>query len=276
VVNHKDHIPGNDHKDNLEWCTQKENVEHWLVGGKDKTSVPVEVLDVDTGIVTQYESIGACSKALGINRYSIHGRLERGASCVWPEGKRYRTGNTDGAWPAVDDTTVGRSRLVLLRDLKTDTVVVFNKLTDVLPYVGYKLSTVWHWANDYRQPVIPGLYQIQFSDNAVPWREIEDVFEELEQGARCKVVVRFDANWEDPVWYESATICGVLNDLKSTAINYRLKSKGNNVFSDGKRYCYYSDLPEDQKKTIRYEIPPEGRVQRPSKATAPWCRLTSV
>lgn len=276
VVNHKDHIPGNDAKDNLEWCTQKENIEHWKEGGKEKTSTPVEVLDVKTGETTHYESIGACARELGINRYSIHGRLARKSSCIWPEGKRYRVGGTVGPWPPVDNMTVGRSRKVILKDLKSDALVIFDKLSDVLPYIGYKLPAVWKWANDYRQPVVPGLYQLQFTDKALPWREVDDVFEELQMGMQCKVVVRFDADWGAPVWYESAVACGKLNNLKPTALNYRLKSKGQTVYSDGKRYCYYSELPEDQKKTIRYEIPPEGRVQRPSTATAPWCRMTSV
>ncbi len=268
VVNHKDHIPGNDWKDNLEWCTQKENVEHWKNGGKKKESIPVDVMDHESGVVVTYPSIGVCSKATGVNRYSIHGRLERGSECVWPEGKRYRVSSSD-PWPPAEKIQVGRARLVLLKDLRTNTTTVYEKLSDVLPYVGYKLPTVWTWANDHTQPVIPGLYQIQFSNNAVPWREVIDVFEELQDGMNCKVVFSFDADWDSPMWYESAAVCCKVNGLKPTALNYRLRSKGQKVYSDNKRYCYYSDLPEEMKKTIRYEIPPEGRVQRPSKAAAP-------
>lgn len=267
VINHKDSTPGNDWKDNLEWCTQKWNVEHWQENGKKKVSIPVEVLDVETGESTFFESIGACSRTMGIERYSIHLRLERGPEYIWPEGKRYRVVTDEVDWPPVKKLAYGRSREVLVKDLKTDTVFIFNKLSDSLSLIGYKLAAVWKWANDYRQPVVPGLFQIQFADTALPWRKVNDVFEELQDGMHLKVVFRFDSDWGNPIWYESARACGKLNDLAATALNYRLKSRGQKVFSDGKRYCYYSDLSEFQKKTIRYEIPPEGRVQRPSKAT---------
>ena len=268
VVNHKDHTPGNDWKNNLEWCTQQENVAHWWAQGKARPSISVDVLNVESGVVSTYASVGECARAVGVNRYSIQGRLDRGSECIWPEGNRYRVSGNPDNWPSAKPIPASRARAVLLRDLRTNTTVVYAKLTDVLPLVGYKLAAVWKWANDHSQPVIPGLYQIQFSNRAVPWREPEDVFEELQDGMWNKVVVRLDGGWESPVWYESAVICGTLNGIKPTALSYRLKFKGQKVFSDGKRYCYYSDLPEDQKKTIRYEIPPEGRVQRPSKATA--------
>lgn len=268
VINHKDSTPGNDWKDNLEWCTQKWNVEHWQENGKEKVSIPVEVLDVEANESTFFESIGACSRTVGIGRYPIHLRLERGPEYIWPEGKRYRVVTDEVDWPSVKKLTYGRSREVLVKDLKTNTIIIFSKLTDTLPLIGYKLAAVWKWANDYRQPVIPGLFQIQFADTALPWREVDDVFEELQDGMHLKVVFRFDSDWGNPIWYESARACGKLNGLAATALNYRLKSRGQKVFSDGKRYCYYSDLSEFQKKTIRYEIPPEGRVQRPSKAAA--------
>jgi len=267
VVNHKDLIPGNDTKDNLEWCTQKHNVEHWVKLDGKRRSTALETLDVADDTVTRYNSIAECSNALGLERYSIQLRLDRGPQYVWPEGFRYRIGHSDSPWPPIEKLEYGRSREVLLKSLRTGKVFLFNKLTDTLHLTGYKLAAMWKWASDPAQPVIPGLYQIQFVDGCKPWREVEDVFLDLQDGMRNKVVFRFDEDWSNPIWYESARVCAEINGLKTTALNYRLKSRGQVVYSDGKRYCYYEDLSTDQKKTIRYEIPPEGRVQRPSNAT---------
>jgi len=268
VINHKDAIPGNDTVSNLEWCTQQENVIHGQKYGNKKVSIALQVMDVKTGVVEDFSSVGSCSKSIGLERYSIRLRLEKGPEFVWPEGKRYRKYAGQEEWPVVSKLDFGRSREVLVRSLRDRSVTYFEKLSDVLHLIGYKLPAVWKWTNDKRQIVVPGLYQIQFANNAEPWREVEDVFEELQDGMRCKIVLEFDEDWGNAVWYESARACGSLNGLKATTMNYRLKSMGQKVFSDGKRYCYYDDLTEDQKKIIRYEIPPEGRVQRPSKATA--------
>lgn len=268
VVNHKDLIPGNDWKDNLEWSTQKENVEHWKASGlNQKKSIPLETVDGEDGKFTRYKSIGECSRDLGIDRYSIQLRLDRGPQYIWPEGKRYRVGHSSEPWPPVDKLEYGRSREVLLKDLRTGKKILVGKLSDVLPLIGYKLSAVWSWANNPEQPVVPGLFQLQFCNKLKPWREVQDVFKELQDGMKSKVVLTFGGDWSNPIWYESATTCASLNNLKPTALNYRLKSKGQKVYSDDKRYCYYDDLSDIQKKAIRYEIPPEGRVQRPSKAT---------
>lgn len=267
VVNHKDSTPGNDWKDNLEWCTQKRNVEHSIEQGAVKKSIMVEVLDEYHGDIKRYSSIAQCSKDIGLERYSIQLRVDRGAEYVWPEGKRYRAGNSYDPWPETKKLDYGRAREVVMKNLRTDVVFLFGALSDTLPHIGYKLAAVWKWASDPNQPVIPRLFQIQFADDMKPWREVKDVFEELQDGMRNKVVFMFDENWEDPIWYESAAACAELNRLKPTALNYRLKSKGLTVYSDGKRYCYYDDLTTVQKKTIRYEVPKEGCVQRPSKAT---------
>lgn len=268
VVNHKDSTPGNDWKDNLEWCTQKRNVEHWKENGVKKKTVKLEVLDSFLKTTVRYDSIGQCSKDLGIERYSIQLRLDKGPEYCWPEGKRYRYGHSDETWPTVKKLDYGRSREVALKSLKTGEVFLFNSLSETLSLIGYKLSAVWQWASDPKQPVIPGLFLIQFAEDLKPWRVVNDPYGELQDGMRNKVVFVFDSDWKNPIWYGSARLCAELNGLKTTALNYRLKSKGSKIYSDGKRYCYYDDLTADQKKIIRYKVPQEGCVQRPSKATA--------
>lgn len=253
-VNHKNLVPGDDWKDNLEWCTQKHNVKHWVENGEPRERVTLETMDVVDGSVTRYSSAGECSRALGLTKTSILDRVRRGAEYIWPEGKRYRIGHRQEPWSDVTVKVTGMSREVILKDLVTGKEIILEKLGDALCLIGYKLAAVWKWASDPEQPVVPGLFQIQFVDDFKPWRTVDDYVEELQQGMHIKVAIVINETGDQFEYYESATKCATSNGLKPTALNYRLKSKGQVVYSDSKRYCYYTDLTEVQKKTIRYEV----------------------
>ncbi len=183
-VNHIDHIPGNDHVDNLEWCTTKENMQHAAAAGR----------------------------------------------------------------------MVGNSRIVVVRDLITNQITTYSQLQHVIPLLGYDPSTIRKWVNNRDQAVLPGLYQVQYLDELRPWRHVEDIFGELEMYTHRKVVVRFDADWSNPVVYESARICGYHNNIKKTTLTFRLKRKGQHIWSDKYRYAYYSDLSEEQRTTARHKV----------------------
>lgn len=255
VVNHKNLIPGDDREDNLEWCTSKHNTKHWVENDGFRERVSIDVLDVSTGTVTTYATATECAQAMGLCRQTILDRVRRGSGNIWPEGKRYRMAGHNEGWS--EDTTLiskDRSKQVSVKDLVTGEVTVFEKMSDTLPLFGSALSTVWQWANDPSQPVISGFYQIRQSDAKGPWREVGDLFDEFEKCSHKKIVIVTDANWENACSFESATSCARANSLMTTALNYRLKSKGSKVFLDGKRYCYYSELPEHRKESIRYEV----------------------
>jgi hypothetical protein len=92
VVNHKDTNKLNDCEWNLEWNTQKENVEH-AIRNKcrksfalsketikkivEKTSKPVIVLNKQTGQQTKEKSITAASLTLGVSQSAISYSIKR-------------------------------------------------------------------------------------------------------------------------------------------------------------------------------------------------------
>lgn len=69
IVDHIDTNPLNNHKDNLQWLTQKENINR---NNKD-TSHPRIVLqkDLDGNVIAEYNSVTEAGEANGVTRYAI-------------------------------------------------------------------------------------------------------------------------------------------------------------------------------------------------------------
>lgn len=70
-INHIDSDRSNNHPDNLEWCTTKENMLHALTQGKRTDNKWVLVKDTKKGEIKEYYSIAECARKMGLQQTMI-------------------------------------------------------------------------------------------------------------------------------------------------------------------------------------------------------------
>lgn len=247
TVNHVNGIKGDDRLENLEWVTYQGNQEHAGAMRLTEKCIPVSVRDIDTGQVVKYPSIIKCAQDLCLSKDAVNYRVKIGEQRIFPERKQYRAFHEDLPWYVPSDVdsdllSNGVSKSVQARLVLTGEVYTFPRLTDLAERLNVSASTVSHWLTNPHQPVLPGMIQIKWTQDSTPWRIPKDPYLELDQNSNYTPVVVINPDTGNYWIFESAVECAHEAGLKTTALDYRLKSKGTKTFSDGYAYCYYKDF----------------------------------
>lgn len=246
VVNHLNGVPGDDRLENLEWTTHKGNIEH--AGKMSLTSkcIPISVRDVKTGEVQNYPSIVEYSRLVGWSKDKVNWRIRIGEGRVFPEGKQYRPANVTTPWYIPEDLDLailqnGRPTVTLIKDVLTGKVTEYHSLSEASRQLGVSKAALSIWITFRDMPVLRGFIQAKFAHDPRPWRPVSDPYLEIEMTTGTRAVKVTEDKTDKVYIFPSLVECAQAMGLKPTALSYRLKSKGGTVFSDGRRYAYYSD-----------------------------------
>ena len=218
-----------------------------LIGLTDRC-LPMSSRDALTGEVKHFPSAIECARSSGLTKDAVLYRLKVGEERLFPEMKQYRIGHSEKEWASVDNVDLaleknGTRKRVLLRDYSTGDQMEFTSASELAAYLSVPISTLSCWLSSADQPLLPGMVQLKWKDDSVPWRKIDDIYLEVEKYSGKRPVVAIGMDSIHRIYY-SAKDCSVAMNLLPTTLNNRLKSKGKTVFSDGYRYVYYSDFLE--------------------------------
>lgn len=141
-VNHINGKPGDDRIENLEWVTPRENLIHAIENGLMPNSIrPIHVKDLNTGIVTSYDSITKATIDLKWPKTKIYKRLEKNNK-FYPDMLIFKY--KENKWPLLDTimTRMGSRRKVVSINLETNEIKEHETIMHAAAYTNVNTTSI--------------------------------------------------------------------------------------------------------------------------------------
>ena len=233
IVNHIDNNKLNNRISNLEWVTPSENRKHSFQSGNVNGNCFVQVKDNSDGKIYFFHSYKKCADHYGLHTTTVQSRCKLGDEKVWPGGLQFRSPASKEPFPEITDIErslldFGTSKSVSVKNLSTGKITKFEKLGEAALFVGISPGALSGHFKRNTQPVIRDNYQFKMDldpDDWLPPKKLTNFPVEV-----------IDTKSESTMIYKSVAEAARANDLKPTALAYRLDCDHNKVWSDGKKY----------------------------------------
>lgn len=238
VVNHINGVRGDDWLGNLEWCTDRYNLEHagWL--GINPKYVPVQAKNARTGEILTFKSMIAAAIHFKLHKDSLQYRLRRGPHIIHYEGWQYKRLHDKREWP------IGKERAVVVRSPFTGEETIMKNLASVCNKFNICPASGTKWVLLEHTPVLPGYFQMRMLDDIKDWSE--HLHPELSLANFCNTTPVYVKNQVGKLVkiYYSATECAKELGIRTNTLAERFKTKIKFEHNDlwYSKVCLQSDL----------------------------------
>lgn len=241
VVNHLNCIRVDNYPENLEWCTQTQNVHHAGIMGTTTKCVPVTLLNIYTDEEYSFPSCDAAAGYIGEHSDTLLYRLRFNNDTVYTGGWRIK--RAEDIWIPINNDNVvikyGKQQYTCVKNLISGVEYLFNSQKEASSFINICVGVVSMELNSGRQRILPGMWVIKKYGEV--WIPIDDIWLKYEQenGASRPVICTYPDGSE--MIYENMISCANAIGVGRTTLCYRLQ---NNLLGPGRNgfsFEYYSD-----------------------------------
>lgn len=172
VVNHIDGNPENNKLNNLEFVTYQRNNFHAIEIGLRGDNKPVLSRNLKTGEIIRFNSIAECGRYYGQPRAGFVVHRLNNFSKVYSDFLQFKYENEE-EWPDIDldslkISRVGKSELILARNVFTGNIVFFNGSVEGEKLTGVKKDTILSHVRDSKNIPVNG-WNFRWSEDNIVW-----------------------------------------------------------------------------------------------------------
>ncbi len=224
--------------------------EHAVLKNTNRRAVLVR--DIRTGEVNEYETIVSCAEKLGVTKHFVNWRINSPTSCLHSDYKQFKRKSDTTPWYIPIDyekeiMESSWSKITQVRDVFSGEVTEYVTQRQAAHYLGIAEPTINLWLSQSQQPVFKSqkdgrFVQVKNKSDMSNWRIPTDPDAEFKNGLQTKTVLVRNAKTGIILEFPSAKKCADVMNITPTNLNWRLKSKGQKVFSKEWQFKYKSDI----------------------------------